>query len=79
MCLSFIRGSSDAMKQAHALIAALIKDPEADIVQMLQKSKLTMVTTPSWDKTVSTVAVSNIRNRINIESDKTSQDVRSLL
>lgn len=51
------RGSSDATKQAHTLIAALIKDPDVDILQMLPKSKLTVVTTSSWDKTVSTVAV----------------------
>ncbi|XP_066594349.1 ankyrin repeat and KH domain-containing protein 1 isoform X2 [Prorops nasuta] len=48
-----IKGSSDATKQAHTLIAALIKDPEVDILQMLQKSKLTVVTTPTWDKPVS--------------------------
>lgn len=53
----FFRGSSDATKQAHTLIAALIKDPEVDIWQMLPKSKLTVVTTSSWDKTITTVAV----------------------
>lgn len=51
------RGSSDATKQAHTLIAALIKDPDVDILQMLPKSKLTVVTTSTWDKTVPTVAV----------------------
>lgn len=51
------RGSSDATKQAHTLIAALIKDPDVDILQMLPKSKLAVVTTSTWDKTVSTIAV----------------------
>lgn len=46
------------MKQAYTLITALIKDPEVDILQMLPKSKATVVTTSSWDKAVSTVAVS---------------------
>lgn len=52
------RGSSEAMKQAYTLITALIKDPEVDILQMLPKSKPSVVTTSSWDKAVSTVAVS---------------------
>lgn len=52
------RGSSDATRQAHTLIAALIKDPDVDILQMLPKSKLTVVTSSSWDKTVPTLAVS---------------------
>lgn len=55
------RGSSDATKQAHTLIAALIKDPDVDILQMLPKSKLAVVTTSSWDKTISTVAVRSIK------------------
>lgn len=55
------RGSSDATKQAHTLIAALIKDPDVDILQMLPKSKLAVVTTSSWDKTISTVAVRLIK------------------
>lgn len=55
------RGSSEATKQAHTLIAALIKDPDVDILQMLPKSKLTVVTTSSWDKTISTAAVSYIK------------------
>lgn len=52
------RGSSEATKQAHTLITVLIKDPEVDILQMLPKSKLNVVTTSSWDKSVSTIAVS---------------------
>ncbi|XP_031335923.1 ankyrin repeat domain-containing protein 17-like isoform X2 [Photinus pyralis] len=48
-----LKGSLDATKQAHLLIAALIKDPDVDILQMLPKTnKLTTTTTTSlWDKT----------------------------
>lgn len=54
----FNRGSADATKQAHSLITALIKDPDVDIQQMLPKSKLTVVMSSTWDKTVPPVAVS---------------------
>lgn len=46
-----IKGSADATRQAHNLIAALIKDPDVDILQMLPKStKLAVVSVSSWDK-----------------------------
>ncbi|XP_015120124.1 ankyrin repeat and KH domain-containing protein 1 isoform X6 [Diachasma alloeum] len=47
-----IKGSTDATKQAHTLIAALIKDPDVDILQMLPKSKLTVMTSSTWDKSM---------------------------
>ncbi|XP_063991505.1 ankyrin repeat domain-containing protein 17 isoform X6 [Diachasmimorpha longicaudata] len=47
-----IKGSTDATKQAHTLIAALIKDPDVDILQMLPKSKLTVITSSTWDKSM---------------------------
>lgn len=56
--MEIYRGSSDATKQAHTLIAALIKDPDVDILQMLQKAKPTVVTCSSWDKT--TIPLSSI-------------------
>lgn len=40
------------MKQAHSLIAMLIKDSDVDILQMLPKpSKASSTTTTLWDKT----------------------------
>lgn len=48
----YFRGSSDATKQAHSLIATLIKDPDVDILQMLPKTnKSAVATTSLWDKT----------------------------
>lgn len=47
-----IKGSADATKQAHSLIATLIKDPDVDILQMLPKANKTVPTgTSLWDKT----------------------------
>lgn len=47
-----IKGSADATKQAHSLIATLIKDPDVDILQMLPKTNKTAPTgTSLWDKT----------------------------
>lgn len=47
-----IRGAPDVTKQAHSLIATLIKDPDVDILQMLPKTnKTTTSTTTLWDKT----------------------------
>lgn len=47
-----IKGSPDATKQAHSLIATLIKDPDVDILQMLPKTNKTVPTgTSLWDKT----------------------------
>lgn len=34
------RGSAEATKQAASLIAAMIRDPEADIAQLLPRAKL---------------------------------------
>lgn len=58
-----IKGSADATKQAHNLIAVLIKDPEVDIQQMLPKSTKAassnqVVPTPitTWEKPPATVA-----------------------
>ena len=51
------RGSADATRQAHNLIAALIKDPDVDILQMLPKStKLAVVSVSSWDKSSAAVS-----------------------
>ncbi|KAK4881046.1 hypothetical protein RN001_004365 [Aquatica leii] len=48
-----LKGSVEATKQAHILIATLIKDPDVDILQMLPKTnKLTATSSTSlWDKT----------------------------
>lgn len=52
MCCIHFRGSVDATKQAHSLIAMLIRDPDVDILQMLPKSnKTTTSTLTLWDKT----------------------------
>lgn len=46
------RGASDVTKQAHSLIATLIKDPDVDILQMLPKNnKIAPSGTTLWDKT----------------------------
>lgn len=45
-----IKGSVEASRQAHMLIAALIKDPDVDILQMLPRTTKT-VTSSLWDKT----------------------------
>lgn len=43
------RGSTDVTKQAHDLIAMLIKDPEVNIMSVIAKNpKVTSV----WDKSV---------------------------
>ncbi|XP_044260011.1 ankyrin repeat domain-containing protein 17 isoform X12 [Tribolium madens] len=47
-----IKGAPDVTKQAHTLIATLIKDPDVDILQMLPKTnKTASSTTTLWDKT----------------------------
>lgn len=54
----FCRGSGDATKQAHNLIAVLIKDPDVDILQMLPKpAKSTTTTAASADKVTLSVRV----------------------
>lgn len=46
------RGSAEATKQAHSLIAILIRDPDVDILQMLPKAnKTTTCALTLWDKT----------------------------
>lgn len=50
--LFHFRGSADVTKQAHSLIATLIKDPDVDILQMLPKTNKAVPTgTSLWDKT----------------------------
>lgn len=39
------RGSAEATKQAHMLISALVKDPEADLAHILPKSAKLAATT----------------------------------
>lgn len=47
-----IKGTPEITKQAHNLIATLIKDPEVDIMSILPKtSKAANTTTTLWDKT----------------------------
>ncbi|KAF5307348.1 hypothetical protein FQR65_LT07065 [Abscondita terminalis] len=48
-----LKGSVEATKQAHLLIATLIKDPDVDILQMLPKTNKLAATssTSLWDKT----------------------------
>ncbi|XP_044757341.1 ankyrin repeat and KH domain-containing protein 1 isoform X3 [Coccinella septempunctata] len=47
-----LRGAPDAIKLSQTLIAALIKDPDVDIMQMLPKAvKTNPSTTTLWDKT----------------------------
>ncbi|KAK6627845.1 hypothetical protein RUM44_010324 [Polyplax serrata] len=53
-----IKGSGDATKQAHNLIAVLIKDPDVDILQMLPKqTKPTTTATPTTAADKITVSV----------------------
>lgn len=47
------RGSAEATKQAHSLIAALIKDPDVDILQILPKSAKSAAAV--WEKSVVSV------------------------
>ncbi|KMQ87999.1 ankyrin repeat domain-containing protein 17 [Lasius niger] len=73
-------GSSEATKQAHTLISILIKDPDVDILQMLPKSKLNVITTSSWDKSVSTIAacktkVGSVNKPSNLTSGTTNNQV----
>jgi hypothetical protein len=57
----YFRGSVEATRQAHNLIAALIKDPDVDILQLLPKSsKLAVVSMSSWDKSSAVVSFSII-------------------
>ncbi|XP_030756084.1 ankyrin repeat domain-containing protein 17 isoform X3 [Sitophilus oryzae] len=47
-----IKGAPEATRQAHALITALIKDPDVDIASMLSKTpKPASAATTLWDKT----------------------------
>lgn len=50
--MQFFRGSADATKQAHNLIAMLIKDPDVDILQQLPKPSKTAPasTSSTWEK-----------------------------
>jgi hypothetical protein len=60
---AFFRGSAEATRQAHNLIAALIKDPDVDILQMLPKSsKLAVVSVSSWDKSSAVVSPPTLHN-----------------
>lgn len=43
------RGSTDVTKQAHDLIAMLIKDPEVNIMSVIAKNPKV---TSAWDKSV---------------------------
>lgn len=48
-----IKGAADVTKQAHSLIAILIKDPDADILNMLPKPKVAPPVLPpitQWEK-----------------------------
>lgn len=52
LSFNYYRGSAEATKQAHNLIAALIKDPDVDILTMLPKTTKTISSsTTLWDKT----------------------------
>lgn len=53
---NFSRGSVEATKQAHAMILALIDDPEVDITQMFAKNKLQVIAISTSDKTIVTVS-----------------------
>uniref|UniRef100_A0A0A9WC50 Ankyrin repeat and KH domain-containing protein 1 n=1 Tax=Lygus hesperus TaxID=30085 RepID=A0A0A9WC50_LYGHE len=48
-----LKGSPEATKQAHSLIAALVKDPEVDILQILPKSA-NKSAVAVWEKSVNT-------------------------
>ncbi len=50
VCFNSCRGSIEATKQAHTLIAALIDDPEVDITQILPKYAKPVTSSSSWDK-----------------------------
>lgn len=52
----FIRGSPEATKLAHSLIATMIRDPDVDIMQILPPPRPkgpTSTLTSIWEKTVS--------------------------
>ncbi|XP_071573914.1 ankyrin repeat and KH domain-containing protein 1 isoform X4 [Temnothorax nylanderi] len=75
-----IKGSTEATKNAYHLISGLIKDPEADVSQMLAKSKLN-TTTSSWDKSVPNITTSktkiggSINKAPNLASSTTSSQI----
>ena len=54
--LFVLRGCADATRQAHMLIAALIKDPDVDIMGMLPKPIKTGTTLGQWEKPVAAVS-----------------------
>lgn len=64
ICLSFaflqcsiaFRGCADATRQAHMLIATLIKDPDVDIMGMLPKPTKAGTTLAQWEKPVTAVS-----------------------
>ncbi|XP_033224897.1 ankyrin repeat domain-containing protein 17-like isoform X3 [Belonocnema kinseyi] len=56
-----IKGSLDATKHAHALITALINNPDVDILQMLAKTKLALIASSTWDKTIPTISASKTK------------------
>lgn len=64
-----LRGTPEVTKQAHALIAALIKDPDVDILQMLPKTSKAAVSTTLWDKTQIGVSVSYLYYCITLYSN----------
>ncbi|TGZ57880.1 Ankyrin repeat domain-containing protein 17 [Temnothorax longispinosus] len=75
-----IKGSTEATKNAYHLISGLIRDPEADVSQMLAKSKLN-TTTSSWDKSVPNVTTSktkiggSVNKAPNLASSTTSSQI----
>lgn len=58
------RGSTDVTKQAHDLIAMLIKDPEVNIMSVIAKNPKV---TSAWDKSV--VITINIQYKIIVTLD----------
>ncbi|XP_044743261.1 ankyrin repeat and KH domain-containing protein 1 isoform X4 [Chrysoperla carnea] len=77
-----IKGSAEATRQAHNLIATLIKDPEADILQIIPKTTKLVGTISAWDKTSTSLSmkaktnqkISNVSNVSSISSTAMTQN-----
>ncbi|XP_024080647.1 ankyrin repeat domain-containing protein 17-like isoform X3 [Cimex lectularius] len=64
-----LKGSAEATKEAHFLIATLINDPDVDILQMIPKSKSAVAV---WEKSMSTA-----KSKLTNKSSQTSQAMSS--
>lgn len=58
------RGCAEATRQAHMLIATLIKDPDVDIMGMLPKPIKSGATVGQWEKPAPTVCIVRILRKL---------------